>query len=79
MIIGMISPEIGQKVYHLRAERGWTQEACAHRVGISCRTLQMIEGHQVQPTVTTLRKLAEAFECGWESLLGKATQRIEMN
>jgi hypothetical protein len=31
----------------------------------------MIEAHKVRPTVDTVRKLAVAFRCSWDDLLGK--------
>jgi transcriptional regulator with XRE-family HTH domain len=63
--------EFGQKVYRLRMARKWTQVRCATRAQISIGTLQMIEAHKVRPTVDTVRKLAVAFRCSWDDLLGK--------
>jgi len=61
----------GQKVYRLRMAKKWTQVGCATRAGISIGTMQMIEAYKVQPTVDTIRKLALAFKCSWDDLLGK--------
>lgn len=63
--------EFGQRVYRLRQAKGWTQEICSARAGISVRTLQMIESYRVEPTIETVRKLAEAFCCSWDDILGK--------
>ena len=63
--------EFGQKVYRLRMARKWTQVGCATRARISIGTLQMIEAYKVRPTVDTVRKLAVAFKCSWDDLLGK--------
>lgn len=63
--------EFGQKVYRFRMARKWTQVRCATRAHISIGTLQMIEAHKVRPTVDTVRKLAVAFRCTWDDLLGK--------
>jgi transcriptional regulator with XRE-family HTH domain len=62
--------EFGQKVYRLRMAKKWTQVGCATRAQISIGTLQMIEAYKVRPTVDTVRKLALAFGCSWEDLLG---------
>ena len=62
--------DFGQRIYRLRLARKWTQVGCATRAQISIGTLQMIEAHKVQPTVDTVRKLALAFGCSWEDLLG---------
>ena len=61
----------GQRVYRLRMARKWTQVRCATRAKISIGTLQMIEAYKVRPTVDTVRKLAVAFRCSWDDLLGK--------
>ena len=62
--------DFGQRVYRFRLARKWTQVGCATRAQISIGTLQMIEAYRVQPTVDTVRKLAVAFGCSWEDLLG---------
>jgi transcriptional regulator with XRE-family HTH domain len=67
----MTSREFGQRVYRLRMAKGWTQEVCAGRGGLSTRTLQKIEAYRMnKPPVETVRKLAEAFRCDWKELLG---------
>jgi transcriptional regulator with XRE-family HTH domain len=68
----MTPQEFGQKVYKLRMAKGWTQEKCCLRAGISVRTLQVIEEHAMKsPSVATVRKLARAFKCDWPDLIGK--------
>ena len=67
----MDARDFGQKVYRLRMGRKWTQVRCATRAGISIGTLQMIEAYKVCPTVDTVRKLAVAFDCSWDDLLGQ--------
>lgn len=67
----MEAKEFGQRVYRMRMARKWTQEMCADRAGISVRTLQMIESYSLKrPTVETTEKLASAFQCSWNDLLG---------
>jgi transcriptional regulator with XRE-family HTH domain len=64
--------DFGQTVYKLRQSKGWSQKKCCLRAGISVRTLQMIENyHLKKPTVETARRLALAFNCSWEDILGK--------
>jgi transcriptional regulator with XRE-family HTH domain len=68
----MTSREFGQRVYKMRMAKKWTQEVCAGRAGITSRTLQKIESFRLeQPRVEIVRKLAIAFRCSWEDLLGK--------
>jgi DNA-binding XRE family transcriptional regulator len=72
ILIGMTPKEFGQRVYNLRRAKNWSQEVCAERAGISVRTLQMIESYSLKrPTVETTERLAAAFRCSWEDLLGK--------
>ena len=67
---GVDNRDFGQRVYRLRMAKKWTQEVCSARAGIGCRTLQMIEAYRVRPTLDTVRKLAVAFRCSWDDLLG---------
>ncbi len=67
----MTAREFGQRVYNLRMTKSWTQEVCAGLAGLSVRTLQKIEAHEMtHPPVETVRKLRIAFRCSWEDLLG---------
>jgi len=68
----MTAKEFGQRVYRLRMAKGWTQEVCAGRATITTRTLQKIESYRLEkPQVEIVRKLAVAFRCSWDDLLGK--------
>lgn len=51
----------GQAVYLWRMERGLTQEALAQRLGMPRPRLCAIERGAVDPTLRTLRRLAEAL------------------
>ncbi len=66
----MDARDFGQRVYRLRLSRKWTQVKCAMKANISIGTLQMIEAYKVSPTVNTVQKLAMAFKCSREDLLG---------
>ena len=74
----MDAREFGQRVYRLRMAKKWTQVACATRAGISIGTIQMIEAYKVKPTVETVQKLAIAFRCSWEDLLGHPNGRPQL-
>lgn len=71
--------EFGQRVYRLRMKKGWTQAMCADRAGISLRNLRMIESYLSSPTLTTVQKLAVAFGCSWEDLLGHPSGKISID
>jgi transcriptional regulator with XRE-family HTH domain len=51
---------------------------CADRAGISLRNLRMIESYLSSPTLTTVQKLAAAFGCSWEDLLGHPSVTISI-
>ena len=74
---GMNPRDFGQRVYRLRMDRQWTQVMCADRVGISLRNLRMIETYKSSPTLETVEKLAAAFRCSWEDLLGSPTKSTD--
>jgi len=75
----MNAKEFGQRVYRLRMKRKWTQAMCADRAGISLRNLRMIESYLSSPTLTTVQKLAVAFDCSWEDLLGHPKSNISFD
>ena len=54
--------------YQLRAlmkSRGWTQEQLAEQAGmLQPRISAMLSPGKTQPNIKTLRRLAEAFDCG---------------
>ncbi len=52
---------IAERIFQLRAQRGWSQSELAHRAGISRTTMSNLEGARRFPTLPTLRKLAGAF------------------
>ena len=69
------SEKLADHLRNLRDERGWSQEAVAHRAGISTYTYQKFEkgeskpGTPMNPRLHTLLSLAQVFEIGIEELL----------
>jgi len=53
---------IGRRVRQLREERGWSQLQLAHRAGTTPNVVSRVELGIVEPTLATLRNIAEAFE-----------------
>lgn len=56
------SVDVGQRLRHLRDERGISMRALARRSGLSANALSMIERGLTSPSVSTLNKLASALE-----------------
>lgn len=46
----------------LRAERDWTQETLADRVGVSRQTINAIETEKYEPSLSLAFKLARLFD-----------------
>ena len=50
------------KLVVYRAERGWTQEELAKRVGVSRQTIATLEKNKYNPSLILAFKIANAFE-----------------
>ncbi len=53
---------IGQRLKRLRTLRALTQAELADRAGVTTATVARIERDEIEPRMTTLRKLAHALE-----------------
>ena len=58
----MNQPDLGLKVTELRQEKGLTQEQLAEKCEVSPRTIQRIEGGEVDPRAYTLQCLSAALD-----------------
>jgi transcriptional regulator with XRE-family HTH domain len=52
--------DMGEKLWTLRHERGWSQVELARRSGVAQSTINYLELGKRVPTIQTLRKLARA-------------------
>lgn len=52
---------LGKAIRQLREERGATQEAVAHKAGVTAATYGLIERGQSNPTWATLTDIADAL------------------
>jgi transcriptional regulator with XRE-family HTH domain len=53
---------IGQRLKRQRTLRALTQAELAERTGVTTATVARIERDEIEPRMTTLRKLAQALE-----------------
>jgi len=56
------------RLKELREERGWNQTALAYHAGISVSQISLIESGKRNPSVATLKNIAEALGVGVEDL-----------
>jgi transcriptional regulator with XRE-family HTH domain len=63
---------LGKAVRHFRIERDETQEALAHRAGITVGHLSKIERGQANPTWETLEAIAVALDLAVSRLAEQA-------
>jgi len=54
--------KIGRRIKVLRKHRGWALRALAERSGLSANAISLIEREENSPTVSSLRRLASAFD-----------------
>lgn len=59
----------GRRVAALRHERGLTQEALAAQLGVSERYVRRIEGGDVNPSLVSIARLAEALRAPMADLV----------
>lgn len=60
--------ELLNQLKQLRADRGWTQEDLADRIGVSRKTINTIENGVFVPSTILALKLAAAFRVSVEDL-----------
>lgn len=52
---------LAERVFGLRAQRGWSQVELSRRSGVTQATISSLEGARRVPTLPTLRKISKAF------------------
>ena len=62
---------LGQKIKKLRNEKGLTQKDLANLVNVTFQTVSKWENDENEPDVSTLRRLAQLFECSMDDLLSE--------
>ena len=73
----MAALQLKSRLKVLRAERDWTQEQLAERVGVSRQAINAIETEKYEPSLTLAFRLAKLFEARIEDIFfpdGNATR-----
>lgn len=58
-----------RRLYRMRTERGWTQEALAYRAGMDTSAIGHYENGSRMPNCTALIRLKKALGCSFDELL----------
>jgi transcriptional regulator with XRE-family HTH domain len=56
-----IGEHVGGKVRHLRLRKGWSQEELAFKSGLHRTYVSQVERADTNPTLTSLKRLADAL------------------
>ena len=62
-------PDVNTQVKSIREFLGISQEQLAENVGLTWRSIPNIENGKVNPKITTLKKIAEYFNCELKILI----------
>jgi len=54
--------DLGDKIKSARTQKGITQKELAEKTGLTVRTIQRIENHEVEPSVYSLNKISEILK-----------------
>jgi putative transcriptional regulator len=57
-----LQKKIGQRIIHLRNEKGWSQSDLARACGKDRQAIEKIENGKVNPTAYSLFEIAKALE-----------------
>ncbi|MBM7112468.1 helix-turn-helix domain-containing protein [Archangium primigenium] len=68
---------VGKIIATLRAQKEWSQEDLARRVGLTQSTLSRIERGQAHPDPFTFKKFAEVFGMGVEEFHARVNEAME--
>jgi len=53
--------DLGDKIKVARSQKGITQKELAEKTGLTERTIQRIENHEVEPSIYSLNKISETL------------------
>jgi putative transcriptional regulator len=63
-----MTPTLKNRVRELRTERGWTQQALAHAVGVSRQSINSIERERYIPSLPLALTFARVFKCSTDDI-----------
>ena len=66
---------LGARIREARNQMGFTQKELSEKTGLSERTIQRIENHEVEPSVYSLQKIGEVLNTNFNEQKLKAMKR----
>ena len=69
--------KLGEQIKAVRAAQGVTQKSLAEASGLSERTIQRIENHEVEPSAHSLRKISHVLGEDFLSAKMKRQKRLQ--
>ena len=61
--------ELGGNIRRIRTSLNMTQERLAELVNINARTVRRIEAGEINLLITTVARIRNALDCGWNELV----------
>ena len=59
--------DLGDKIKSARTKKGINQKELAEKTGLTVRTIQRIENHEVEPSVYSLNKISEILSFDFQT------------
>lgn len=66
---------LGERISKLRKEKGWTQNDLANRLYVADKTISSWESNRTEPSLETIIKLSELFDCSASYLIYGDTEK----
>lgn len=63
---------MNQRIREQRVLKSWTQQELADKLDVSVDMIKSLEVGRAKPSIETLTKLSDVFECSSDYLLGKS-------
>lgn len=67
--------KIGERVKEIRLQQGLTQTELSEKCGMTVRTIQRIENHEVSPSLHSLKMLSDALQIPLSEFQDVKTQK----
>lgn len=70
---------VGDILRELREDKGYTQTELGDLLGLTRQTISAYENGTIEPTLSTLIKLADLYNCSLDYLAGRTKEMYNLN